>query len=118
MENTKTSLKETSRTVAKYVVGGLFTFLALMVIVSALTGQTKAQDDKKTLQESVSEAQIKYDKLKLEARNSLKVYCESWKDLGLAKRALLKELQIKDPNESRIYDNCEEHVSWYVPDSF
>lgn len=115
MENNKKSLKETGRTVAKYVVGGLFTFLALMVIISALTGQTKAQDDKKTLQESVEMAQTDYDLSQSQALDAMKSYCKNWVELGNAKALLAETLKIKANQPILDIKVCE---SITVPTSF
>lgn len=114
-------MNDTKTTIAKYVGYALFAIIGLIylgAVVTPFLNKASAQDDKKTLQESVEQAQIKYDNLKKIAREDLQKYCNSWKELGLAKRELLKNLQITDPNANRVYDNCKEDVSWYVPDSF
>lgn len=114
-------MRNIKETIRPYVGYAFFAFIALIFLGAVLTpffGKASAQDDKKTLQESVEQAQIKYDNLKKIAREDLQKYCNSWKELGLAKRELLKNLQITDPNANRVYDNCKEDVSWYVPDSF
>lgn len=114
MENVE-NVKETGRKVAKYVVGGLFAFLALLVIVSALTGQTKAQDDKKTLQESVEQAQSDYDFSQAQALDSMRSYCKNWVELGNAKALLAETLKIKANQPTLDVKVCE---SITVPTSF
>lgn len=109
------NIKETIR---PYVGYAFFAFIAIIFLGAVLTpffGKASAQDDRKTLQESVVMAQADYDLSQSQALNSMKAYCNSWVELNNAKVQLANATKIK--TDSSIIDAkaCE---SITVPSSF
>ncbi len=111
----KKELNVTGRKIAKGVVIGFLSILALLVIISTLTGQTNAKDDKKTLQESVEISQADYDLSQSQALDAMKSYCKSWAELSNAKAQLSAAMKINATTKIVDVKVCE---GVYVPVSF
>lgn len=72
-------------------------FIAMLVIVGFIIislPRVSAQEETKSLQESVEQAQADYDLSQKQAKDALTSYCTSWKELATAKRALADKTQL------------------------
>jgi len=109
------NIKETIRPYVGYAFFGFIALIFLGAVLTPFFGKASAQEDKKTLQESVVMAQADYDLSQSQALNSMKAYCNSWVELNNAKVQLAQAMKID--TDSSIVDTkaCE---SITIPSSF